>query len=83
MDELWTKMSKIQVLLFGCTALYIYLEIDFTESGAWDMHMKKVVDTGKKKVNQLQSVISNRDINLSACRLFLLVVVRLTSGLGS
>ena len=44
-----------------------YLGIDFAESGAWDMHMNKVVDSGKK-VNQLHSVISNRDINLSAHR---------------
>ena len=44
-------------------------------SGAWDMHIKKVVASGKNKVNQLHSVISNRDINLSARRLLLLVVV--------
>ena len=31
--------------------------------------MKNVVASGKKKVNQLHSVISNRDINLSAGRL--------------
>ena len=40
--------------------------------------MKKVVAGGKKKVNQLHSVISNRDINLSARRLLLLAVVRPT-----
>ena len=50
---------------------YTYLGIDFAESGAWDMHIKKVVASGKKKVNQLHSVISNRDINLSARRLLL------------
>ena len=26
---------------------YIYLVIDFAESGAWDVHMKKVVASGK------------------------------------
>ena len=62
---------------------YTYLGIDFAESGAWDMHIKKVVASGKKKVNQLHSVISNRDINLSARRLLLLAVVRPTLEYGS
>ena len=53
------------------------------ESGAWDVHIKKVVASGKKKVNQLHSVISNRDINLSARRLLLLAVVRPTLEYGS
>ena len=44
---------------------YSYLGIDFASSGAWDVHLKKVLDNGRKKVNQLHSVISNRDINLS------------------
>ena len=53
--------------------------IDFAESGAWDVHIRKVVASGKKKVNQLHSVISNRgNINLSARRLLLLAVVRPT-----
>ena len=33
-------------------------------------------DSGRKKVNQLHSVISNRDINMSAHRLLLLPIVR-------
>ena len=56
--------------------------IDFAESGAWDVHIKKVVASGKK-VNQLHSVISNRDINLSERRLLLLAVVRTTLEYGS
>ena len=44
-------------------------------NGAWDVHLKKVLGTGRKKVNQLHSVISNRDINLSARRLLLLSVM--------
>ena len=48
--------------------------IDFASNGAWDGHIK-VLDCGRKKVNQLHSVISNRDINLSARRLLLLSVV--------
>ena len=36
------------------------------------IHLKKVLDSGRKKVNQLHSVISNRDINWSARRLLLL-----------
>ena len=57
---------------------YTYLGIDFTSTGAWDVHIN-----GRKKVNQLHSVISNRDINLSARRLLLLAVVRPTLEYGS
>ena len=34
------------------------------------------INNGRKKVNQLQSVISNRYINLTAHRLLLLSVIR-------
>ena len=44
---------------------------------------EKVVASGKKKVNQLHSVISNRYINLSARRLLMLAVVRPTLEYGS
>ena len=37
---------------------YSYLGIDFASNGAWDVHLKKVLDNGRKKVNQLHSVIS-------------------------
>ena len=53
-----------------------FLGIDFASNGAWDGHIKKVLDCGRKKVNQLHSVISNSDINLSARRLLLLSVYR-------
>ena len=41
-----------------------------------------VLDNGRRKVNQFHSVISNRDINLSARRLLLLAVVRPTLEYG-
>ena len=44
---------------------YTYLSVDFTSTGACDEHIRKVLDNGRKKVNLLHSVISNRDINLS------------------
>ena len=50
---------------------YTYLEVDFASNGAWDGHIKKVLDSGRKKVNQLHSVISTKDINMSARRLLL------------
>ena len=51
---------------------YTYLGIDFQCNGAWDAHIKRVVENGRKKVNQLHSsVISNRGVNLSARRLLL------------
>ena len=40
------------------------------------MHIRKL-DNGRKRVNQLHKVISNRNINLSARRLLLLSVMRL------
>ena len=55
---------------------YAYLGIDFACNGAWDVHLKRVLDNGRKKVNQLHSIISNRDIDLSARRLLLLSVIR-------
>ena len=36
---------------------YSYLGIDFASNGAWDVHLKKVLDNGRKKVNQLHSVL--------------------------
>ena len=41
----------------------------------------KVLDNGRKKVNQLRSVISNRDINLSARRLLLTLGAHAQRGL--
>ena len=39
------------------------------------MHIKKLIDNVRKKVNQLHKVISNRNINLSEHRLLLLSVI--------
>ena len=55
--------------------------IDFASNGAWDVHLK--IDNGRKKVNQLHSVISNRDINLSARRLLTLSVISIEYGVES
>ena len=38
------------------------------------MHIKKLLDNGRK--NQLYKVISNRNVNLSACRLLFMSVIR-------
>ena len=62
---------------------YTYLEVDFASNGAWDGHIKNVLDSGRKKVNQLHSVISNRDINMSERRLLLLSVVRTSLEYGN
>ena len=55
---------------------YSYLGIDFSSNEAWDMHIKNLLDNGRKTVNQLHKVISNRKVNLSARRLLLLSVIR-------
>ena len=62
---------------------YYYLGIDFSRNGAWDMHIRKLLDNGRKRVNQLHKVISNRNINLSARRLLLLSVIRPSIEYGS
>ena len=45
--------------------------------------MKRLISNGRKKVNQLYSIISNRNINLSARRLLLLSVLRPSIECGS
>ena len=62
---------------------YCYLGIDFTSDGGWDTHVKRVISSGRKEVNQLHSIISNRNINLSARRLLLLSVLRPSIEYGS
>ena len=75
--RLKVNVSKSAVMVFSVeVSNYSYLGIDFASNGTWDVHLKKVLDNGGKKVNQLHSVISNRDINLSARRLLLLSVIR-------
>ena len=62
---------------------YSYLGIDFSRNGAWDMHIRKLLDNGRKRINQLHKVISNRNINLSARRHLLLSVIRPSIEYGS
>ena len=56
---------------------YSYLGIEFSRNGTWDIHniIRKLLDNGRKRVNQLHKVISNRNINLSAHRHSLLSVI--------
>ena len=42
-----------------------------------------MISNGRKKVNQLHSIISNRNVNLSARRLLLLSVLRPSIEYGS
>ena len=58
---------------------YTYLGVDL----AWDTHIKKLIQNGKQKVNQLNSIISNRYINLSVRRMLLLSVLRPSLEYGS
>ena len=50
--------------------------MDFSYNGAWDTHIKKLIQNDKKKVNQLNSIISTCYINLSAYCMLLLSVLR-------
>ena len=47
------------------------------------MHIRKLLDNGRKRVNQLHKVISNRNINLSARRHLLLSINRPSIEYGS
>ena len=62
---------------------YTYLGVDFSYNGAWDTHMKKLIQNCKRKVNQLNSIISNCYINLSARHMLLLSVLRPSLEYGS
>ena len=59
---------------------YTYLGVDFTLNCAWDEHVKRVLQNGRKKISQVHS---NRDIDLTARRLLLILVVRPTLEYGS
>ena len=39
---------------------YTYLGVDFTSTGAWDVHIKNVLDNGRRKIHELHSVINPR-----------------------
>ena len=68
---------------FLIVSSYIYLGIAFSSNGAWDMHIKKLLDNGGIKVNQLHKFISKSNINLSALGLLLLSVIRFSIEYGS
>ena len=46
---------------------YAYLGDNFASNGAWDSHVKDVCVNGRKKLNQLHSALSNRDVNIIVC----------------
>ena len=69
--------------LLGNTSLkqLAFLKLgDTITNGAWDEHVKRVLQNGRKKISQLHS---NRDIDLTARRLLLISVVRPTLEYGS
>ena len=39
---------------------YAYLGVNFASNGGWDSHVKDVCVNGRKKLNQLHSILSNR-----------------------
>ena len=49
-----------------CYLGFAYLGVNFDSLGAWDSHVNDVCVNGRKKLNQLHSVLSNRDITLCA-----------------
>ena len=48
---------------------YCYLGIEFAKNGSWDSHVQKVINNGKKKLNQLHRFLSNRNIStVASCK---------------
>ena len=78
-----TKLKVSGIGVITCSQLLATILIDFSYNGAWDTHIKKLIQNGKQKVNQLNSIISNRYINLSARRMLLLSVLRPSLKYGS
>ena len=62
---------------------YCYLGIEFAKNGSWDSHVQKVINNGKKKLNQLHRFLSNRNISTVARRLLLVSILRPTLEYGS
>ena len=48
----WGEYYSLQIV-----SSYSYLGIGFSRNGAWDMHIRKLLDNGWKRVNQLHKVI--------------------------
>ena len=48
---------------------YCYLGIKFANNGSWDSHVQKVINSGKKKLNQLHRFLSIRNISAVARRI--------------
>ena len=72
----WNWGEQALPRLSKCT----YLGVDFTSNGAWDEHVKRVLQNGRKKISQVHC---NRVIDLTARRLLLISVVRPTLEYGS
>ena len=62
---------------------YCYLGIEFAKNGSWDSQVQKVINKGKKKLNQLHRFLDNRNISTVARRLLLGSVLRPTLECGS
>ena len=57
--------------------------IEFAKNGSWISHVQKVINKGKKKLNQLHRFLSNRNISTVARRLLLVSVLHPTLEYGS
>ena len=58
------------------SSYFNFVPFDFSSNGTFGMHIKNLLDNGRRKINQLHKVIHNKNINLSAHRLLLLSVIR-------
>ena len=81
--RLKANVSKCAVVVFSKSYLvaghghtipqassYCYLGIDFTSDGGWDTHVKRVISNGREKVNQLHSIISNKEYKFECLKTF-------------
>ena len=69
---------NIPIFQPNCAEGLHFSAFDICSNGAWDMHIRTLLDNGRRKLNRLHKVISNKNINLSEYRPLLLSVIRLT-----
>ena len=53
---------------------YCYLGIEFANNGSWDSHVQRVINKGKKKLNQLHRFLSNGNVSTFARRIIIVSV---------
>ena len=51
-------MDNVVLRILYYNVKYTYLGVDFTSNGAWDEHVKRVLQNGRKKISQVHSLLA-------------------------